>query len=268
MARYGRLLTDAQWVKIRPCLPRPPRHRRGGRPRADDRKVLEGILWILRSGARWQDLPEEFPSPSTCWRRLRDWEEQGVWLTIWRTFLGELNERQQLNWSEAFLDGSFAPAKKGAFAVGKTRRGKGTKWMVVVDGQGLPLGNQLYAATPHEVGLAEATLAAVQVPRRGRPPQTPTRVIADRGYDSDPLREKLARRGIELIAPHRINRSKPPTQDGRALRRYRRRWIVERTIAWLGNYRRLTTRWDRSLTIYQAFFHIACFMIVLRRVLK
>jgi transposase len=76
--------------------------------------VLEGILWILRSGARWQDLPEEFPSPATCWRRLRDWEEQGVWLAIWRAFLAELNERQQLKWSESFLDGSFAPAKKGA----------------------------------------------------------------------------------------------------------------------------------------------------------
>src|SRR5438094_2798908 len=90
--------------------------RRGGRPRASDRKVLEGILWILRSGARWQDLPEEFPSPATCWRRLRDWEEQGVWLNIWRAFLAELNERKQLQWSESFLDGSFAPAKKGALA--------------------------------------------------------------------------------------------------------------------------------------------------------
>src|SRR5205823_6351461 len=76
--------------------------------------VLEGILWILRSGASWQDLPDEFPSPAKCWRRLRDWEEQGVWLTIWRSFLAELNQREQLNWSEAFLDGSFAPAKKGA----------------------------------------------------------------------------------------------------------------------------------------------------------
>ncbi len=124
MARYGRLLTDAQWEKIRPCLPRPPRHRQGGRPRADDRRVLEGLLWILRSGARWQDLPEEFPSPSTCWRRLRDWEQQGIWLTIWRTFLGELNERQELQWSEAFLDGSFAPAKKGALEWGKPAGGK------------------------------------------------------------------------------------------------------------------------------------------------
>ena len=94
------------------------------------------------------------------------------------------------------------------------------------------------------------------------------RVIADRGYDSDPLRKQLARRGIELIAPHRKNRRKPRTQDGRALRRYRRRWKVERTFAWIANYRRLVVRYDRSLTIYQGFFHIACFMIVLRRVLK
>lgn len=114
MARYGRLLTDAQWEKIRPLLPKRPQRPQGGRPPANDRKVLEGILWILRSGARWQDLPEEFPSPATCWRRLRDWEEQEVWLTIWRAFLAELNQREQLDWSESFLDGSFAPAKKGA----------------------------------------------------------------------------------------------------------------------------------------------------------
>ena len=110
MARYGRLLTDAQWAKVRPLLPKRPPRPGGGRPPADDRKVLEGILWILRSGARWQDLPTEFPSPSTCWRRLRDWEEQGIWLRIWRAFLGELNERQQIKWSESFMDGSFAPA--------------------------------------------------------------------------------------------------------------------------------------------------------------
>jgi transposase len=105
-------------------------------------------------------------------------------------------------------------------------------------------------------------------PRPGRPRQKPERVIADKGYDSDPLRQRLRRRGIELIVPHRKNRRKPPTQDGRALRRYKRRWTVERTIAWLGNFRRLVGRYDRSLTIYRAFFHIACFMITLRRVLK
>jgi transposase len=143
--------------------------------------------------------------------------------------------------------------------------------MVVVDGAGIPLGDHPHSASPSEVRLAELTLQSIRVGRRhhaGRPRQKPQRLIADRGYDSDPLRQQLARRGIELIVPHRRNRRKPPTQDGRALRRYKRRWTVERTFAWLGNFRRLVVRYDRSLTIYRAFFHIACFMITLRRVLK
>jgi transposase len=228
-------------------------------------------LWILRSGARWQDLPEEFPSPATCWRRLRDWEEQGAWLKIWRAFLAELNQRKQLAVERVFPGREFCSRQKRGAGVGKTKRGKGTKWMVVVDGQGLPLGNYLCSASPHEARLAETTLASIRISRRahaGWPRQKPLRLIADRGYDSDPLRERLAERGIELIAPHRWNRSNPVTQDGRALRRYRRRWKVERTFAWLGNFRHLVVRCDRSLTIYSAFFHIACFMIVLRRVLK
>jgi transposase len=143
--------------------------------------------------------------------------------------------------------------------------------MVVVDGRGVPLGNYLHSASPAEVKLAETTLATIRVGRRhhaGRPRQKPLRVITDKAYDSDPLRERLRQRGIELICPHKRNRVRPATQDGRALRRYRRRWIVERTNAWLGNFRRLVVRYDRSLTIYQAFFHIACFMIVLRRVVQ
>jgi len=93
-------------------------------------------------------------------------------------------------------------------------------------------------------------------------------VIADKGYDSDALRQRLHRRGMVLIAPHRSNRYRTAPQDGRVLRRYKKRWIVERSIAWLGNFRRLVVRYDRSLTIYQAFAHIACLMIVLRKVLK
>jgi transposase len=165
----------------------------------------------------------------------------------------------------------FRSREKRGYAVGKTKRGKGTKWMVVVDGAGVPLGDHLHSASPAEVRLAETTLAAIRVGRRhraGRPRQKPVRVIADKAYDSDPLRKRLRRRGIELICPHKKNRVRSATQDGRALRRYRRRWIVERTIGWLGNYRRLVVRYDRSLQIYRAFFHIACFMIVLRRVVQ
>ena len=129
------------------------------------------------------------------------------------------------------------------------------------------MGVHLDAATPAEVNLLEPTLATIAVPRAGpgRPRQKPERVIADKAYDSDPLRARLKRRGIELIAPHRRNRKKPKTQDGRKLRRYRKRWKVERTFAWFGNFRRLLVRWERHLKMYLAFFHLACLLITLNR---
>ena len=108
------MLTDEQWEKIRPLIPpRSPRPE-GGRPPADDRACLEGILWILKTGARWQDLPSQYPHPSTCWRRLRDWHEAGVFKEMWRAFLSELDEGGILDWEESFVDATFIPAKKGA----------------------------------------------------------------------------------------------------------------------------------------------------------
>jgi transposase len=114
-------LSDEQWAKIEPLL---PKVRSRGRPWAENRRVLEGILWVLKTGARWRDLPKEYPSASTCWRRLRQWEEQDVWLKIWRQFLSELDQQGRLDWSESFLDGSFAPAKKGATASEKPSAAK------------------------------------------------------------------------------------------------------------------------------------------------
>jgi transposase len=137
--------------------------------------------------------------------------------------------------------------------------------MVVVDGQGVPLGSQLVSASPGEVTLAESTLDRIRVPqKRGRPRQRPLRVIADRAYDSDPLRRRLLQRGMVLLCPHRKGRRKPSLNDGRELRRYRKRWKVERTFAWLGNFRRLVVRYDYHLQSYSAFFHLACLIITLR----
>ena len=142
--------------------------------------------------------------------------------------------------------------------------------MVLVDGAGTPLGTYLDAASQAEVNLLEKTLAAVAVRRsgRGRPRQKPDRLILDRGYDSNPLRARLARRGIEPIVPARSRSRTATHQDGRKLRRYRHRWIVERTIAWLGHYRRLLVRHERHLPVYAGFLHLACMLITLNRVLK
>ncbi len=271
MARYGRLLTGAQWEKIGPLLPK-----RRNRPKGEDLPRTTAKCWKAFCGFCAAALAGRIcprNSPHTVHvlaAASRLGRARGLAHHLAR-IPGGIEPTGATRLERIVSRRKFRVGEKRGPKVGKTKRGKGTKWMVVVDGEGVPLGKQLYSASPNEVRLAEETLASVRVTRRhrgGRPRQKPRRVIADRAYDSDPLRQRLAARGIELVAPHRGNRSKPRTQDGRALRRYKRRWKVERTIAWLGNFRRLVVRYERSDTIYEAFFNIACFMIVLRRVLK
>jgi transposase len=103
-------LGDEQWELIAPLL---PKHKRRGRPRAEDRRALNGILWVLRSGARWKDLPPKYGSRSTWHRRLQEWQDQRVWEGIRLEFLSTLETQAKLDWSQAFLEGSFVPAKKG-----------------------------------------------------------------------------------------------------------------------------------------------------------
>lgn len=108
-------LTERQWKRIANYFPPPKRRRDGrGRPWAPNRDCLEGIVWLLRSGARWRDLPHPYPSGVTCWRRLRQWQEQGVWAAAWRQLLRRLDARGRLDWDEAFVDATFLQAKKGA----------------------------------------------------------------------------------------------------------------------------------------------------------
>ena len=133
--------------------------------------------------------------------------------------------------------------------------------MAVADRAGRPLAVRVGSASPHEVTLVEAPLAARFIPA------LPLRLIGDRAYDSDPLDASLAAQNIEMIAPPKRNRRKPKSQDGRALRRYRRRWKVERLFAWLQNFRRLITRHEYRLDNYLGFVQLACIVILLRQYL-
>jgi transposase len=130
--------------------------------------------------------------------------------------------------------------------------------MAVVDGKGLPLGVTIHSASPAEVKLAEEVIESI-------PGKTlPDRLIGDKAYDSDPLATRLCEKyGIELIAPNRRHR-RYKTQDGRPLRRYRRRWKVERFFAWLNNFRRLPTRWEYHWQNYLGMMELACIVILLR----
>ncbi len=174
------------------------------------------------------------------------------WLTIWRAFLAELNQHAgALDWSESFLDGSFAPARKKGLQSRKNQAGQGQE----VDGGSrrrgyLPLGKRLCSASPNEVRLAEEALTSVQVTRRhrrGRPrPETAACDCRSRLRRLDPLPPAVGGtrdRGDGSTPPLESQPAAHP--DGRALRRYRRRWKVERTLAWLGNFRRLVVHYDR-----------------------
>ncbi len=143
--------------------------------------------------------------------------------------------------------------------MGKTKRGKGTKLMALADGSGPPLAVHAASASPHEVTLVGETLASSFVGEQ------PERLIGDQAYDSDPLDAALEAQGVEMIAPHRKGRKKRRTQDGRKLRRYKRRWKVERLFAWLGNFRRLVVRYEWRVENYLGFVRLGCVMILLRQ---
>ncbi|HUU45879.1 MAG TPA: transposase [Acidobacteriota bacterium] len=132
--------------------------------------------------------------------------------------------------------------------------------LVLMDGDRTPLGAVIAAAHEHESRHIERLVdsAVVELPDEHR-------LLYDGAADSDPLRERLAARGIDLICPHRANRVKPPIQDGRKLRRRRHRWRVERTNAWLHNYGRIALRKDRSAIMFLGWVQLACLFTILKR---
>lgn len=255
-------LTEKQLDWLCERVPDAPVNPKGGRPPIPKRDALRGIFWILDNGAKWKDLPREFGSKSAVHRWFQIWVEAGVFNNIMRD-AGELvEERDGYKLYECYIDGTFCKARGGGDGIGPTKAGKGVKIMVLVDARGLPVAVTTGSASPHESkcvqGLFEFMLSR----------EWPERIIGDKAYDSDALDEELNKMGIELISPHRGNR-KPEnvTQDGRPLRRYVRRWTVERTIAWLQHFRRLCIRHEKSTMLFQGFLHLGCAMILLKQVL-
>jgi len=230
MRRPERMLTERQWRRIAPLLPNPGpkpgegRASLGGQSRDARRDFVGAEDWRPVAGlAAAVSQPVHLlasTGPVGGVRRLG----AGVAIlspagrTAATSALGGVFHRWVVRLGE-----------RGGDKVGPTKRGKGSKWMIVVDGNGTPMGFHLDSASPGEITLLPAVLATIRVPRsgRGHPRTRPERLIGDKAYDSDPAREALARRGIRLIAPHRNSRTRRRSQDGRPLRRYRRRWTVD-----------------------------------------
>ncbi len=254
-------LSDEQWERIREHFPEEniPDGRPGRTP-VPTRNVLDAVLWILNTGAQWQMLPQCYPNYKTVHRRFQQWCRSEVLRDVLTALANTLREQGDIDESESFIDATFASAKRGGRGIGKTKRGKGVKIMGIVDRHGLPIAVCTHAANHHEVTLVQLTFDFYMIEAK------PEKLIGDKAYDSDDLDEELRKEGIEMIAPHRSNRLKEnKTQDGRKLRRYERRWLVERFFAWIQWHRRLLVRWEYYAENFLGFVQLASICVLLKQ---
>ena len=214
-------LRDDQWDRILEHFPEEhvPDSRPGCKP-VPTRAVLDAVLWILNTGAQWHLLPQCYPNYKTVHRRFQQWCQREILRDVLTQLANTLREEGTIDERESLIDATFAAAKGAGEAVGFTKRGKGVKILAIVDRYGLPLSVSTHAANHHEVTFVQLSFDFDMLEAK------PEHLIGDRAYDNDALDDDLQHDGMNLIAPHR-SRRKLKTQDGRPLRRYQRRWLVE-----------------------------------------
>jgi transposase len=259
------LVNDELWERIHPLLPAPPpRHFHfPGRKPLDYRKILTGILFVLKTGIAWDDLPADMGCGcgKTCRHYLRLWHQAGVWIKLHALLLAELNGADKIDWRRALIDASFAKAPEGGEDTGPNptdRRKSGSKHHLMTDAKGIPLSATLTAANVNDVKELLHVLTSMP-PVGGKPGpkrQNPERLQGDRGYDSEPTRQILRWLGITPVLAAR------GTEHGSGLGVYR--WFIERTISWLHAFGRLRRRLDRLTEIQEAFLRLGLCVICTR----
>lgn len=258
------LVSDELWQILQPLLPpaKPRRFRYPGRKRLDDRKALTGVLFVLKTGIPWEDLPAEMGCGSgmTCWRRLHAWNEAGVWFSMHQVLLARLDDAHLINWTRAAIDSTFARAKGGVEGSGKnpTDRGRpGIKQHIVVDANGIPLAGDVTPANLPEIRELLPLMSGIgPLDEADEPRRMPGKIYGDRAYDSEPHRQRLRELGVEAKL------AKRNTENGSGLGVYR--WVVERTISWLHGFRKLRLVTEKTLEMQYAFFNLALALICYR----
>ena len=199
------ILSEQLWQRIEPLLPKPKKPRNvqhAGRKPADSRAVMTGIVFALKTGVPWKNLPatSDFPSGHTCRRRLLEWHARGVWRRLWRDILAELQAEGRLSWERAVVDSSCVRAGHGGEKTEKSpvdRAKLGSKHHLLVEAKGVPLAASLTGANRHDI--TELLHLVESIPpvrgKRGRPRRKPEKVQGDRAYDSEPHRRALRKKG-------------------------------------------------------------------------
>jgi transposase len=235
--------------------------------------VLSAILWVLRTGAPWRDLPERFGPWSTARTRFRRWTAAGVWQRVLTILQRDAHQAGALDWRTQFVDGTVVRAHQHAAgavggqhrqALGRSRGGFSTKIHLRAEGGGKPLAFVLSGGERHESLYVEALLASVraQGAGRGRPRVRPSSLVADKGYSYPRVRRLLARRRIRAVIPRRSDQ-RPSGRRYRPLDRetYRQRNRVERAVNRLKQFRRVATRYEKRAAHYLAMLTVAAALL-------
>ncbi|MFD3456993.1 IS5 family transposase [Streptomyces sp. NPDC058691] len=286
-------LTDVAWERIAPLLPQVDGR---GRPWRDHRQVVNGVLWRLRTGAPWRDLPERYGPWQTVYERFVRWESDGTWARLlehvqvrddavgtvqWTVSVDSTINRAHQHAAGARKKGTqngdeLADPQRSAArqALGRSRGGLTTKVHLAVDGRGLPLSILVTPGNVNDSTVFQAVMADIYVARagRGRPRTRPARVVADKAYSSKAIRAWCRRHGIAVTIPERADQvanrlrrgsrgGRPPAFDGEA---YKGRNVVERCFGRLKQFRAIATRFDKLASRYRAGLHLAALILWLR----
>lgn len=266
MSRHS--LTDTEWSVIRRFLPA-ERTGKAGRPWKPHRQVINAILFVLRTGIPWQDLPEEFGSFKTAYNRFRRWTKSGIWQRIFEALVARLRKSGDIDFELWCVDGTVirahrvaSGARKGKLtreenaakqALGRSRGGFSTKLHFLTDGQGIPIG---ITATPGQRNEAREFQNVMQacLIKTFRKANRPAALAADKAYSSRDIREYIAKLEVEDVIPTRSNETRNDDFDNLT---YNMRNIVERAIGWIKEHRRIATRYEKLVENYLAMIYIA-----------
>ncbi|MEU5572531.1 IS5 family transposase [Streptomyces coeruleorubidus] len=262
-----RLVPDELWELVAPLLPSfAARPQGGGTAPRDEQAVFTAVVYMLTSGCAWRHLPPTFGTFSaTAHRRFTVWTEVGLWRRLHRAVLDELGVRGEVDWTSAIVDAASVRAKKGGSLTGPNpvdRGKKGSKLHVLSDAQGIPLAVAVSRANMHDSLALKPLILGIPAVRSRRGPRRrrPVKLRADKAYFSAEHLSWLRERG--LVA--RIAR--PGIESGERLGRHR--WKIERSIAWLFGYRRLTIRCERKGSRFLAFLGLAAALTCCKKLAK
>jgi putative transposase len=254
-------LPDPLWERIRPLLPRHRPSPLGGRPRADDRRCMEAILYVLLTGVQWRALPRCYGPATTAHDRFQEWTRARIFERLWRRALLHYDRKVGLRWTWQSMDGAMTKAPLGGECTGPNptdRAKRGVKRSLQIEAAGIPIGLVIAPANRNDCKLVRTTLESrPNLP----PPETSQHICLDKGYDFPEVREIVQANGF---VAHIRSRGEEARDMERNRKRKARRWVVERTRSWMNRFRRLLIRWERKVANYLALAQFACAWISYR----